>query len=69
MSIEELMEQADALSPEDQSRFAAELTRKVLRNKLAEDVSKPDAPLPLTDGEIDQLVHEARRKTLRASGL
>lgn len=69
MSVEELMEQAEALSPADQSRFAAELARKVLQKRLAEIVSQPDAPLPLTDGEIDQLVHEARRETLRASGL
>lgn len=69
MSVEDVMEQVNSLSQDDQAQLAAELARKVLKRKLSEIGSLPDTPLPLTDVEIDQIVHEARRETLRARGI
>lgn len=60
MSVEELLRQAETLSPQDQSRLVKELSRAVLARTLAAKGETPEVPLPIEDSELDQIIHEAR---------
>jgi hypothetical protein len=68
-NLNDCLSQARQLSPGDQERLVAELSRSVVARHMADLAQGPAAPIPLNDEEIEQLVHEARRETLRASGL
>jgi len=68
MSLDEVLNQANTLSATDQARLVAELSRTVLSRRLAELGVRPEGVLPLSDDEINRLVHEARGEALRASG-
>jgi hypothetical protein len=61
MSVEELLRQAEALSPQDQSRLVKELSRSVLKRNLAATGSKPEIALLIEDSELDQIIREARK--------
>lgn len=68
-SVDQIMSEIEQLSPEDQSRLFRELSSEVLAKRFRERASKGGFPLPVSETELDQIVHEARRETLRAHGL
>lgn len=68
-SVEEIVRQADELSPDDQTRLVRELARTMLKRHMAEAAANPISPLPIAEDEINRIVHETRRETLRARGL
>ena len=67
--VDEIVGEVKRLAPADQIRLMRELAGIVLSERLAQVGKGAAVPLPLTDDEIDQLVHGARREALRASGL
>lgn len=69
MSVEELLRQAESLSPQDQSRLVQELSRAVLARTLSIAGQKPEVALPIENAELDQIIHEARDEMLRARDL
>lgn len=68
-TVDQIIQEIEQLSPEDQSRLFHELSREVLAKRFRERASQGGFPLPVSDFELDQIVHEARRETLRAHGL
>ena len=68
-SVNEILDQVQQLEPAERARLVRELARAALAGKLARVAGRPDMPGALSDEEIDRIVHDARRETLRASGL
>ena len=68
-TVDVIMSEIQQLSAEEQSRLFRELSRELLAKRFRERAEKGDAPLPISDLELDQIVHEARREMLRARGL
>ncbi|QDV89535.1 hypothetical protein RAS2_06050 [Phycisphaerae bacterium RAS2] len=66
MSVEEILQQAKSLSPDDQSRLVSELARAVLARRLRQTTQSASRPLPVTDQELNRLIHEARGEVIRA---
>jgi hypothetical protein len=68
-AVDEILAKARELPPEDQERIVRELTRDRLIRRLQATEAKSTDQLPISDEELNQLVHEARREVLRAHGL
>lgn len=66
MSVEEILQQAKSLSPDDQSRLVSELARAVLARRLRQTAQSVPGPLPITDEELNRLIKEARGEVIRA---
>lgn len=67
-TVETIVEQFELLSDEDQERVMRELTRRRLSEVMRKIAARSDTPLPLSDEEINEIVHEARGEMLRARG-
>ena len=67
-TIEGILDDTRRLSLADQRRLLRELARWVFQSTMTDLGARQMATLPLTDDEIDQVVHEARSETLRARG-
>ncbi len=68
-SLEALLNDAKSLPLGDRQQLVRELTRANLIELLREVERAPTELLPISEQELHQLVHEARRKVLRARGL
>lgn len=68
-TVDQIMTEIERLPAEEQSELLRQITRKILAKKFEARADQADTPLPVTDAELDQIVHEARRETLRAHGL
>lgn len=68
-NAESILEQFQHLSDEEQDRVVRALTRRRLSAAMRRIADRPEQPLPLSDEEINAVVHEARREMLRARGL
>jgi len=68
-TVDQIMSEIERLSPEDQSKLFSRLSREVLAKRFRERANRGDSPLPVSDTELDQIVHEARREVLRAHDL
>lgn len=69
LTVKGILEQVRLLSEEDQDRLARELACERLADVMGSIAARPQSPLPLSDDEINDLVHEARAEVLRARGL
>ncbi len=69
VSVDDILEQVEHLEPAEKARLVRELARAGLARKLAQVGNRDDVSGALSDEEIDRIVHDARRETLRASGL
>jgi hypothetical protein len=68
-TLKTLLTDARSLPLEDRQRLVRELARANLIDLLRSIEADPVDPLPVSDQELQLLVHEARRKVLRARGL
>lgn len=68
-TLESLLNQAKDLSESDQELLLRELRRWRFDQVLRRLEKKTEQPPPVTDEELDALVHETRREVLRARGL
>jgi len=68
-AVDQILLEIEQLSPEDQSRLFHELNHKVLARRFRDRASQGGFPLPVSDFELDQIVHETRREVLRARDL
>lgn len=68
-TVNDIIGQIEQLSPEDQDLLWNEISHKFLARKFRERGNQPEKPLPISDVELDQIVHEARQEVLRARGL
>jgi hypothetical protein len=68
-TVEVIISEIEQLPAEEQSKFFHELGRSLLAKRFRERAAATDAPLPISDIELDQIVHEARGEMLRARGL
>ena len=68
-TVDVLISEIEQLPAEEQSRFFHALGRSVLAKRFRERAEATDSPLPISDLELDQIVHEARGEMLRARGL
>jgi hypothetical protein len=63
------MEQFEQLTEPERERLVRTLRRRRFDEVLQRIESGSAPPLPVTEEELDRLVHEARREVLRARGL
>ncbi len=68
-TLDSLLTEARSLPLEDRQQVVRELTRANLIDLLRGIETTPVDPLPLSDQDLHDLVHEARRKVLRARDL
>ena len=68
-AIESLVEQFKRLSDDDQKELMRELARARLGATARRIADGPEPPMPVSDEELNEIVHEARREVLRARGL
>jgi hypothetical protein len=68
-TVDAIMSQIHRLSTEEQSALFVEFSREMLARRFGARANGPETELPVSDAELNQLVHEARRETLRAHGL
>ena len=68
-TVDAIMSEIHQLSAEEQARLLRELSREILAKRFRERAERSNGPLPFSDAELDQIVHEARRETLRAHDL
>jgi len=69
LTVKSILDQVRLLSEEDQDRLAREFACKRLADVMGKIAARPQSPLPLSDEEINDLVHEGRAEVLRARGL
>ncbi|MCC6360333.1 MAG: hypothetical protein IT450_16455 [Phycisphaerales bacterium] len=68
-TVESILEQADQLPEPERERLLRALRRRRFDEILRRIERKPAPALPVSEEELDRLVHEARREVLRARGL
>ncbi len=68
-TVESILEQADRISEPERERLLRALRRRRFDEILRQIESRPASDLPVSEEELDRLVHEARREVLRARGL
>ena len=68
-TVEAIISEIAQLPAAEQSRLLHELGRSILAQRFRERAEREDVPLPISDVELNEIVHEARRETLRAHGL
>lgn len=68
-TIENILEQVQLLSEPDQEQLLRELRRRRFDHVFRRIEEGPEPPMPVSDEELDRIVHEARRGVLRARGL
>lgn len=68
-AVESIVEQFKRLSDNDQKQLMRELARARLSATARRIAASPEPRMPVSDEELNQLVHEARREVLRARGL
>lgn len=67
---DEILRQAVELPADQQCWLIRELARSAFRQTMTRSIAEtPETPLPLSDADLDGLIHEVRRETLRARGL
>lgn len=68
-TVESILDQADQLSEAERERLLRALRRKRFDEVLRRLEQGPEPTAPVSDEELDRLVHEARREVLSARGL
>jgi hypothetical protein len=68
-TVESILEQVDRLTEAERERLLRALRRRRFDEILRRIESRPTSDLPVSEQELDRLVHEARREVLRARGL
>jgi hypothetical protein len=68
-AVESILEQVGRLTPDERQLLMKQLALSDLRETMKRIGSRPEEPLPLSDQEIDELVHASRGEMLRARGL
>lgn len=68
-TIDAIMSEIHRLSDQEQSALFQEFSREMLAKRFGARAEGPEIGLPVSDAELNQIVHEARRETLRAHGL
>lgn len=68
-AVDEIISKVRALPLEDQTLIVRELSRDLLIRRLRDIEAGPEEPLPVSDEELDQIVHEARREIQRARSI
>lgn len=67
-TIDQILTEISGLSEEDQETLVRRLNRTVLAKRFFDRGHGSDAPLPVSDQELDRIVHEARSEALREHG-
>lgn len=65
-TVDEIISKVRSLPLEDQNRIVSELSQDLLIHKLRAIETNPVDPPPVSDDELDRLVHEARGEVQRA---
>lgn len=68
-TLETVLSEARSLSRGDRRELMRELARLDLIELCKDIEANPVDPLPISDEELDEIVHEARGEMLRARGL
>lgn len=68
-TVESILDQADLLSEAERERLLRALRRKRFDEVLRRIEKGPEPAMPVSEEELERLVHEARREVLRARGL